>query len=419
MSILEGTLLRRLDDVRCRESRRERRAAGHRVAGEFYRDAGDPQRAYPAVHVTGTSGKGSVAWAVAHRLREEGYRVGLHVSPYLQVATEKIWIDGRYASAAELERLAQWVRPVAERYRTADCPATVHGMASAAIAFEAFRRAEVDVAVIEACCGGRWDITAHLDTRVAVITSVGDDHADVLGPTVADIARHKAGVLRRGAAAITGASGPPLDVVAAEAASLGVDLRIVPTRGRSVLASNRDLAEAVVAEYLARATPPSGRRRGAGKTAAFALPPGRFEIVARRPRVVLDVAHNPQKVRALVRSLDMPERDPVLVMGCIAGKSAAGIVGSLAPRFRRVVFTEPRAVGKNSVPAARLLERYGARFDQALAEPSAREAVAIGLRLAGPRGAMLVTGSAYLVGRVRGLWYPDDRVLAQRTSYPQ
>ncbi len=419
IATIEGALLRRAAEVRCPLGRRERRADAHAVSGAFLREMGDPQRAYPSVHVAGTSGKGSVAWGIAHRLREAGLRVGLHMSPYLQVATEKVWIDGRHLDAAGFARIVRRIAPVAARYRTAECPATVHGMASAAVAFEAFRRARVDVAVVEACCGGRWDITNHLDTRVAVITSVGDDHADVLGPTVRDIAWHKAGVLRRGAAGITGASGMPLRIIRAQAESLGVDLRVVPTRGRDVRTSNPDHVDAAVEAFLTSVgrAPPNSPPVHAVQT----HPPlaGRIETVQRRPTVVLDVAHNPQKARALLRSLPVDWPAPVLVFGCIAGKTPAGLVRVLARRFRHVVLTEPRAFGKPAVPAPALLARFGRRFDLAWAEPDPHEATLRAMRMAGPRGTVVVTGSAFLVGAVRGLWYPDDRVLVERTSYPE
>ena len=281
---LNVDLLRGKSEVTCALSRRDRRPDAHRVAGVFFRELGDPQRAFPAIHVTGTSGKGSVCWAIAHLLRGAGLRVGLHVSPYLQVATEKIWIDGCYLDGSEFARIVDRIAPVARRYRTADCPATVHGMASAAVAFEAFRRARVDVAVVEACCGGRFDVTAHLHTRVAVVTSVGDDHLDVLGPTVRDVAWHKAGILRRGCPAVSGVAGASRRVIREEARALDVELLEVPTRGRPVARANRELAEAAVRAWGIAA--PGG--------AEFPGFPGRLETVAVRPRVVLDIAHNPQ-----------------------------------------------------------------------------------------------------------------------------
>lgn len=409
-AVLDGELLRRPDEVTCPVSRRERRAAAHQVAGELYAALGAPQRAWPAIHVTGTSGKGSVAWAIAHLLRAAGLRVGLHVSPYLQVATEKIWIDGSYVDGRAFARLVERVAPVVRRFDTPDCPASIHGLASAAVAFEAFRRARVDVGVIEASCGGRHDVTTHLDTRVAVVTSVGDDHRDVLGPTLRDVARHKAGILRRGAAAVSGVAGVGRAVLRAEARALGVELCEVRTRGCPVGTVNRALAEAAVRAFGVE--PPAGT----------VVPPfpGRLEAIAREPRVVLDIAHNPQKARGLVRSLGAPvDAEVVLVLGALRGKNLAAMLRTLSRRCRRVVFTTPAVTGKSAVPAEELRATYGALFDEARARPEPGRALETGLRLAGRRGTVLVTGSAYLVGALRGRWFPDRAVLLARSSFPE
>ncbi|MBN1774125.1 MAG: hypothetical protein JXB32_22895 [Deltaproteobacteria bacterium] len=407
-AVLDGELLRRPDEVTCAKSRRERRVDAHRVAGELYAALGNPQRAWPAIHVAGTSGKGSVAWAVAHLLRAAGLRVGLHVSPYLQVATEKVWIDGRYIDGHGFARIVDRVAPFVRRLATPDCPASIHGIASAAVAFEAFRRAGVEVAVVEASCGGRYDVTAHLDTRVAVVTSVGDDHRDVLGPTLRDVARHKAGILRRGAAAVSGATGVGREVLRAEARALGVGLLEVPARGRPVGALNRALAEATVQAFGVE--PPVG---------AVVPPfPGRLETIAEAPRVVLDIAHNPEKARGLVRSLGADE-GAVLVLGALRGKNLPAMLRTLAGRCRRVVFTTPAVTGKSPVPAEELRGRFGGWFEEARAVPEPCRALEAGLRLAGRRGTVLVTGSAYLVGALRGRWIPDRAVLLGRSSFPE
>ncbi|MCA9671519.1 MAG: hypothetical protein KC503_38240, partial [Myxococcales bacterium] len=152
---------------------------------------GHPERTFPAVHVGGTSGKGSTATLIAELLHAHGVGTGLHVTPYLQVCTEKLWARGRYASGRELASLVEWVRPHAEACRGADVP--MHGMASVAITLEHYRREAVAVGVVEVGVGGHNDITNVLDTRVAVIGAVGLDHLKTLGPGIDDIAWHKAG----------------------------------------------------------------------------------------------------------------------------------------------------------------------------------------------------------------------------------
>ncbi|MDD5308345.1 MAG: hypothetical protein PHU25_13575, partial [Deltaproteobacteria bacterium] len=142
-------------------------AARMPVMERFLTECGTPQRGIPAVHVAGTSGKGSVAAGVAGILAEAGLRTGLHVSPYVQAATEKVWIDGRFLASDAFADLVDWVAPLAASKLDPATPASIHGMASVALAFEAFRRARVEVMVIEVGCGGRYDLTSFIDTSVA------------------------------------------------------------------------------------------------------------------------------------------------------------------------------------------------------------------------------------------------------------
>jgi dihydrofolate synthase/folylpolyglutamate synthase len=407
--VLERELLRDPDEVCCPLPRRERRVEAHRAAGRFYAELGDPQQAYPAIHVAGSSGKGSTAWTIAHLLRHAGLRVGLHLSPYLQVPTEKVWVDGRFVSAADWAAAVGVVAPVARRFRSADSPAPIHGMASAAVAFECFRRARVDAAVIEASCGGRYDVTSHLDTRVAVITTVSRDHLDVLGPRAADVPFHKAGVLRRGAAGVTGARGRALDGIRAEARRLGVRLIEIPGGRGPIGVAARATAEAAVRAF------------GVEPRAGAIVPPlaARLERMPGRARTILDAAHSPEKVRGLLRSLPAPDVPEVLLFGALRGKQAGPMLRLLSRRFRAVVFAEAPAAGKPAVPASVLAARYGAWFDRSAADASPLLALARARRLAGPDGTVVVAGSVYLAGALRGRWYPDAQVLLQRTFFPR
>ena len=188
----------------------------------------DPQLSFPAIHVAGTSGKGSVAIMIAEILRAANYRVGLHPTPYLQVATEKLWVDGRYASTEQFESLVQWIRPHAERVRAADVP--LHGMASVALFLEHFRHQHVDWGVVEVGVGGRHDLTNVLDTKLAVVTNVGLDHLRTLGPTIEDIAWHKAGIIKAGCQAVVHArdsNDPALRAAETQAVEQGVSLHVV------------------------------------------------------------------------------------------------------------------------------------------------------------------------------------------------
>lgn len=380
----------------------------------FMAACGDPQRSFRAVHVTGTSGKGSVATLIARALHEAGYRVGLHTSPYLQAVTEKTWIAGRLIGPDLFADLVDWVWPVARPRRTAENPASIHGMASVALTFEAFRREHVEIAVIEAGCGGRFDLTNVLDTALAVVTTVGWDHVQTLGPTLDDIAWHKAGILKAGAPAVTGAAGSPLDVIRDEARGLGVDLTVVePVAGAPFWEANVATARAAL-EALGPELPVPAE--AIARALATARLPARREVMPEPGRrVVLDGAHNPEKMAALVRTL---EPGALFVLGCLGAKDAGALVEAVAPAADRVVATEPLVYAKPATPAAALARRCVDAGLDAVAEPSPARALELALELVRPDQQVVVTGSLYLVGDVRERWYPTDRVVLERTSWP-
>ena len=380
----------------------------------FLAACGDPHRSFVAIHVTGTSGKGSVATCIAAALRLSGYRVGLHTSPYLQAPTEKNWIDGELMSATELADLVDWVWPVARPRKTPENPASIHGMASAAIAFESFRRAHVDVAVIEAGCGGRFDLTNVLDTTLAVVTSVGEDHLQSLGPTVDEVAWHKAGIFKRGAAAVTAVTGPPLAVIQREASGLGLHLvEVTPPAGAPFWEVNATIARAALETVRDRFDVPDAAIDEAARS--FRVPARYEELPEPGRRVILDGAHNPDKMTALVRTL---KPGTVFVVGCLTAKDMRGIVDPLAKVASAVVATEPTVYLKPPAPAEAVAKAFREAGVESHVEREPRYAIARALEVAAVDQTVVVAGSLYLAGELRDLWYPTARVVLDRTSWP-
>jgi dihydrofolate synthase/folylpolyglutamate synthase len=388
-----------------------------RAMRDFLGRLGDPQRGVPAVHVVGTSGKGSVAAAIAGILSAAGLRVGLHVSPYLQAMTEKIWIAGRFVSAEELGELADAVLPIARAFLASDAPASVHGMASAAMAFEAFRRAGVDAAVVEAGCGARYDLTAFADARVAVVTNVGADHLDVLGPGVEQVAWHKAGAARRGMPIVVGATGPALEVVRREASGVGAAIVELPPEG-DALAHNATLAAraaALFGERIGRTVEARHVAEGRSRVRLAC----RTETVQEAPLVILDGAHNADKMSvavdaALARST--PGRK-VAVVGLLASKASAEVVRPLAGRFDEIWVTEPRVHGKRPLGAKDAADLLASAGIPASAAADPNEALDAAMCGAGRDGTVVVLGSFYLVGALRERWHAKRDVVLQRTSW--
>lgn len=377
---------------------------------------GDPLAATPIVHVAGTSGKGSTATAIASILTAAGYRTGLHTSPYLQTATEKLQIDHELIAGDDFAAL---VDTTLDRLEGAGFQPS-YGQLWMAMVLAWFEQEAVDVVVIEAGAGGRFDLTNVVHPMVSVITEIGYDHMDALGSTIEEIAWHKAGIIEPATPVVTAVTDPSaLRVIEEVAGDLGADLyRVTPTAGdfqrtneaTARLAVDRlefDIDVDDVADGL-----------------AHDRVPGRVEIVQRDPPVILDGAHNPQKVAALVSwcQQNFPGTQPIVVAGFLDSKDLRGMLQLLAEIGSALILTEPQIENK---PAASIDKLVAIAQDLGItmplhSEPDPETAVAVGLDLARRTNApLLVTGSLYLIGNVRGRWYPDDAVLLQQTPWPR
>ena len=312
-------------------------------------ELGDPQEKYPAIHVVGTNGKSSAAVTIEQLLLSEGLSVGATLSPHVARWSERIRLDGE---EADFEAAIARVRDAAVRAR-----ATQFEIVTAA-ALAAFAEARVDVAVVEAGLGGRLDATNVLRTRVVLLTNVGLEHTDVLGDTLAAIAREKLAVA------------PPDAVVV-----LPDDTFAYLVPGREVrLGSAREAAEA----FLGRPIP-------AHPTVSL---PGRFE---RRAGEIRDGAHNPDGAKYLVDRL--PAGDHTLVVSILADKDVDAMLRELRRAGTRLVAT--RSSSARALPAdelARVARRY---FEHVEAVVGPMQAVRRAHELGEP---VLVTGSLYLLG---------------------
>jgi dihydrofolate synthase/folylpolyglutamate synthase len=326
-------------------------------------DLGDPQRAFPAVHVVGTNGKTTTTLMTAALLRAERLRVGAYVSPHVRGWAERIQVDG---ADADLETALERVRPHAEG-------ATQFEVLTAAALTE-FRERAVDAAVVEAGLGGRLDATNVLDARVVVVTNVARDHTEVLGETREEIAAEKLAVVTPGATVILGEP-EWTDTARANGAE----------RVEVVSRSNLALATAAAEAFLGRRVDPH--------VAEAVQPPGRLEHRSERPLELWDGAHNIAGVGYLLPRL--PDRRFTLVASILADKNVDAMLRALAQVGDTLVAT--RSTNPRAVPAgdlARLAEPHFGHVeavdDPELARLRARE-------LAGPDGAVLVTGSLYLL----------------------
>jgi dihydrofolate synthase/folylpolyglutamate synthase len=417
---------------------------------------GDPQRSFRGALVAGTNGKGSVLALAGSALTAAGVRTGQTPKPHLVSYRERLQVGGHPVDAATFARLVSEVLPVADRVSRRLGDPTEFEILTAVV-FLWFAEQGIDVAVVEVGLGGRLDATHAWDGGVAVITNVDLDHMDRLGPTVTAIAREKAAIIERGDLAVTGASGDGLAVIRRRARRMGTPLTEAPPapllgwdrdtirvalpglgptdvglRGRHQ-AANVAVADALLDALGAAgiATVGAEGRRLGYRTARW---PGRLELLEAQagagPReVLLDGAHNPAGARALAQALDDlrpylaggAETTPpplTLVMAMMADKDVAGTVAALdtavSLRTAHVICTQVE--GERAMPADTLARIWRDltsaaglpnRVITALPDPGA----ALGLALEpGPTatpGPVIVAGSLYLVGAIRGKLVDD------------
>ncbi|MCB1040759.1 MAG: bifunctional folylpolyglutamate synthase/dihydrofolate synthase [Acidimicrobiales bacterium] len=387
---------------------------------------GDPQLAYPVIHITGTNGKGSVARMVTSLLREAGLGVGTYTSPHLEQINERISYDGEPIGD---EDLAGAIAAVAAVEDLAGIVPSYFEILTAA-AFVHFADRAVDVAVVEVGMLGRWDATNVVEAAVAVLTNVGRDHTDGEGDWRRAIAEEKAGIVKPTSTFVCGETGDDLrELLASTPAErtwwrgtdFDCDQHVLAVGGRSLelrtphhvvddvplplhgahQADNAAIALAAVEAFFDRALDDEVVREGF----AAVTVPGRFEVVHREPTVVLDAAHNLDGAETCAETL----RDEFTLSGTLI--YVTGFLGGRDPREMLealgagdagfLVACTPES--PRAIPAPEVAAAADALGIVAEAVPNVADAVERALALAGADDFVLVTGSLYVVGPARAL----------------
>jgi dihydrofolate synthase/folylpolyglutamate synthase len=362
---------------------------------------GSPQERFEAIHVVGTNGKSSTVRMAAALLEASAVRTGAYLSPHLVSFAERIRVGDEDVSGAAfgaaVERAAAAAAKV-DRGLSGGERVTQFELLTAA-AFDELARREVEVAVVEAGLGGRWDATNVLDAGVVVLTNVGLEHTRWLGPTVADIAREKLAVVRPEATLVLGEVDEEVEALARETGARIVRPAPLDVPLRGYQRTN----------FLAAATA-AGAQLGApldgatlAEVAARVRVPGRLQVVGEEPLTILDGAHNPSGMAALADAIGdvIGDRPLTAVVSVLDDKDAAGMLRALLGKCRAVVFTasrNPRALPPATL--ASLAEQLAGPPSEIVGDPYA--ALARARELAGPEGAVLATGSIYLIADLVG-----------------
>ena len=383
----------------------------------------DPQKELKFIHIAGTNGKGSTAAMLSSILEEAGYRVGLYTSPFINRFNERMQVNHQPIPDEELAALTEYVRPHADAM--ADSPTEFELITALAMVW--FARQKCDIVVLEVGMGGELDSTNIIDVpEAAVIAAMGLDHVKELGPTMADIARAKAGIIKEGGRVVSYGGNPEADeVIAAVCRARNASLcqpdfsAIVPgdfgLEGQTFSYKGwRGLRIPLVGAYqmnnaaVVLETVEVLRQRGwsvsdeaVRQGLADTRWPARFEVLRRDPVFIVDGGHNPHGIRATAESLRrlFPGRKITFVTGVMADKDVEHILGLIVPladQFFTVRPDNPRAMDAGELAAR--IEAMGAK---ATACASVQDGVDRAIQAEGPHGVACALGSLYMSGEVR------------------
>ncbi|MFJ8859822.1 bifunctional folylpolyglutamate synthase/dihydrofolate synthase [Streptomyces sp. NPDC102451] len=403
---------------------------------------GEPQRAYPSIHITGTNGKTSTARMIEALLGAFELRTGRYTSPHVQSITERISLDGAPIEAERFIETYNDIKPYVEMVDAQQPYRLSFFEVLTGMAYAAFADAPVDVAVVEVGMGGTWDATNVIDASVAVVTPISLDHTDRLGSTAAEIAGEKSGIVKQGATVILAQQ--PVDAaqvmlkkavevdatVAREGMEFGIVSREIAVGGQLLTlrglggeydniflplygahqAHNAAVALAAVEAFFGIGAEQARSLDVDSVRKAFlsVLSPGRLEVVRSSPTVVLDAAHNPAGALAAAEGVSEAFSFSRLigVVGASDGKDVRGLLEAFEPIFAEIVVTQnssPRSMDADAL-AAVAVEVFG--NERVQVEPRLDDALEAAITLAEEEAeyagaGVLVTGSVITVGEAR------------------
>ena len=404
---------------------------------------GDPQLAYPVIHITGTNGKSSTARMIESLLRARGLTTGLITSPHLHSINERIQLDGLPVDADTFVRAYDEIEPflalVDAQSINNGGPAMSYFEALTGLAFAIFADTPIDVAIVEVGMGGTWDATNVVQADIAVVMPIGLDHTEYLGETIAEIAGEKAGIIKPGSIAVLAQQQPEaaevllrraveVDApVLREGLEFGVVDRALALGGQVITlhgitgdysdivlplfgahqAANASVALTAVEAFFGGGDPIS--EENVHTAFAGVNSPGRLEVVRRSPTVIVDAAHNPHGAAVLATALEesFTFESIIGVVSIMGDKDVDGILAAFDGLFDQIVVTHNGTL--RAMPANDLAEKAEAIFgsDRVTVASNLAEAISQAVAMADAVGTsgvgVVVTGSVVTAGVARAL----------------
>ena len=417
---------------------------GLKRINHFLNLLGNPHQCYKSIHVTGTSGKGSTATMIASILGSEGFKTGLNISPSVQILNERFQINNKIIPTSKIRKTFDEMMPIIQDSgKHSEYGALTAFEIFASLAFMLFAKENIDVAIVEVGIGGMKDATNILDSQISVITNIGLDHTEILGNSVEEIAKHKIGVIKQEQIVISGVRQLSLQkMIAGYGASMKATFRQLGKDFQWKLCENKeqlsiafqdksfkgiglnmagefqfDNAACATAASVAFKKDLSEKSVQNGLKGSFL--PGRMEVVHRNPLVILDGAHNVDKISAstdaIIKSYTFDRK--IVIFSIKSDKLYREILQYIVEGTSILILTSFKTKEGHRKP----LETDILALEVRQIEPSLeihfihepQSAMRFALSRARENDLIWVTGSFHLVGEIRNLWYPSYELLSQ------
>ncbi len=393
---------------------------------ELMNKLGNPQDTLKFIHIAGTNGKGSVAAFTSNILREAGYKLGLFISPFIEVFNERMQINNQNISDDELAEIVEYIKPFAEEMQ--DLPTEFE--LNTAIALVYFSRHNCDIVVFEVGMGGEFDATNIIKSpEVAVITSIGLDHVEYLGDTVEKIAATKSGIIKPGCEVVLyKQSQNIINIINKRCIEVNASLHITNPDSLQLIDADIDKQEFETAEYgrlvihllasyqknnlavvlsIMKILKNRGYhidnesiKRGLART----YWPGRFEVLQKNPVFLVDGAHNPQGIEATVSSLKAAFKDRriIFIFGVLADKNYNAMLDTIEPLAKCIMCVSPE--NSRALSAKDLANEVAKRNIPAIICDTIQKGVDEALSMAQADDVVCAIGSLYMVGDIKSYY---------------
>jgi dihydrofolate synthase/folylpolyglutamate synthase len=352
----------------------------------FLKKLGNPEQDLDIIHIAGTNGKGSVCAMLSAVLQEAGYSVGMYTSPHLIKFNERIRVNGRLISDKDVEKIIEKLNSIEKKYKI---KLTFFETATVA-ALIYFYEKNVDYVLLETGMGGRLDATNAVNPVLSVITNIGLEHTDYLGNTIKEIASEKAGIIKPKTTIITGAKGTALSIIKKIAKHKKAPLVVAKKQNLKINLKGRYQMENASTAYtiLQHLNIHTRYIENGLKKIRW---PGRFEFISKN--ILLDCAHNPEGIKALITSLkDLKYKDLIMVVGIMHDKNAASMLKKLKPLNPKLILT------KADVSTAYSPKQLAKFYRNSIIIPNLKKAIEYAKNLASKDDLIVIAGSIYLVG---------------------